>query len=239
MKISKYIFFSFSLLFITKTLSAQEYIYEKRERDWKPSEVFFSADVVGLGRLISGDIQSEFQTKIDFDQFYLALDGGRSDLSSSGNGFNYSSSGYFFRVGPQANLIPYNKNRSSIFFGVNYAQSLFSDQIDYRVIQSAWGEQDLSFKNDNLTARWFEANLGIQARIFGPIYLGYTIRFKMAKKLSGEGVLEAYEIPGFGRASSSATFGFNYYIIYRLGFRDKPIPAKPRKIKVKDENDSN
>lgn len=237
MKIFRYLTISFLTLGIYSQSYAQQYEYEKRKRDWKPSELFFAADVVGLARLISGDVQTEFQTKIDFDQFYFALDMGVSNLNSSGDGFDYSSSGYFFRVGPQANLIPYNKNRSSIYFGLMYAQANFSDDISYNLQENAWGNQQLAMKNRDMTARWMEASMGIQARVYGPIYMGYVIRFKMAKTLSGDGTLQPYEIPGFGQSSKNTNFGFNYYIIYRLGFRKKEIPLRPKKVKISDSKD--
>ncbi|MBU2915324.1 MULTISPECIES: DUF6048 family protein [Reichenbachiella] len=231
MKIFKYII---SLAALLSVAQAEAQVYEKRVRDWKPSEFFIAADVVGLGRLASGDVQTEFQAKIDFDFYYLAVDAGRTVLSSSGDGFDYSSKGNFFRVGPQINLIPYNKNRNVICFGLMYAQSDFSDKIDYSLTaEDFWTEKQLAFSNDDLQARWLEATMGLNVRIAGPLYMGYTIRFKLAKDLDGVDTLEPFEIPGYGEASKTSAFGFNYYVIYRFGFRKKPVPAKPRMISPK------
>ena len=130
-------------------------------------------------------------------------------------------------------MMPYNKHRSSIFFGLMYARSNFKDQISYDQFDQGWGANTLNYSNDNLTARWFEANLGINVRIAGPIYLGYTMRFKFSKSLSGNGELFPYEIPGFGKADKGGQFGFNYYVIYKLRFRDKPIPKRPVKVTEK------
>ncbi|UXP32895.1 DUF6048 family protein [Reichenbachiella agarivorans] len=235
MKILKYIT-SLSLI-VAVGQSAVAQVLEKREKDWKPSEIYLSADVVGLTRLLNGDVQNEFQGKIDFDVFYLAADWGRSNLSSKGEGFDYSSKGSFFRVGPQVNFTPYNKNRSSIYFGLMYAHASFSDQIDYAGVDQQWNQTNLSYSNEDLRANWLEATMGLNAKIIGPLYMGYVLRFKMAKVLTGDGTLAPYEIPGFGAASKNSVFGFNYYITYRFGLRDKPIPIRPKIVKKRVEEE--
>ena len=233
MKILKYIT---SLIIL---LNSGNLIAQKSKRDFVPSEVIFATDVVGLGKTIfSDETKLEFHTKIDFDQFYLAGDFGYDKINPTGEGFDYHSKGTFFRVGPHINMMPYNKHRSSIFFGLMYARSSFNDQITYELADQGWGARTLNYSNDNLTARWFEANLGINVKILGPLYLGYTMRFKFSKSLSGNGALFPYEIPGYGKADKGGQFGFNYYVIYKLRFRDKPIPKRPLKVveKTKEPN---
>ncbi|PIB36506.1 hypothetical protein BFP72_14410 [Reichenbachiella sp. 5M10] len=207
---------------------------EKRVRDWKPSELFLSADVVGMARLVSGDVQTEFQAKVDFDHFYMAVDWGRSNLNSDGENFDYQSSGNFFRVGPQVNFTPYSKIRSSIYFGLMYAHSSFTDEINYFVVGDDWDNVDLSYENKGMSANWMEAMMGLNVRIVGPLFLGYTVRFKLAKWMSDYEVLQPYEIPGYGQADKSSVFGFNYYITYRFGFRKKPIETKPKRVHLKE-----
>lgn len=230
MRILKY---TISLIFL---LGSANVMAQEGKKDFVPSEVIFATDVVGLGKTIFTDeTKLEFHSKIDFGQFYLAGEFGVDKINPIGEGFNYTSEGTFFRVGPHVNMMPYNKHRSSIFFGLMYARSNFKDQISYDQVDQGWGANTLSYSNDNLTARWFEANLGINVKIAGPIYLGYTMRFKFSKSLSGNEELFPYEIPGFGNADKGGQFGFNYYVIYKLRFRDKPIPKRPIKVPEKPE----
>ncbi|MEP3386609.1 MAG: DUF6048 family protein [Reichenbachiella sp.] len=228
MKILKYIT-SLIILLSGEYLTAQEV-----KKDFVPSEVIFATDVVGLGKtLFTDEIKLEFHSKVDFGQYYLAGEFGVDKINPTGEGFDYSSEGTFFRVGPHINMMPYNKHRSSIFFGLMYARSNFKDKISYDQVDQGWGAGTLNYANDNLTARWFEANLGINVKIAGPIYLGYTLRFKFSKSLSGNEELFPFEIPGYGKADKGGQFGFNYYVIYKLRFRDKPIPKRPIKIPEK------
>ncbi|MGL1885646.1 MAG: DUF6048 family protein [Reichenbachiella sp.] len=231
MRIYRYIFSV--ILLVCGGVSAQAQ-YEKREKDWKPSELFLSADVIGLTRLISNDLQGEFQAKVDFDRFYLVGDLGLSKLSSTGDGFDYESEGNFFRVGPQINLMPYNRLRSNIYFGLMYGHAEFSDEIEYQKSAGNWPDANLSISNDKMKSNWFEMNLGLNARVYKNFYMGYVVRLKFAQNLSGAEVLYPYEIPGFGKGNSTTVFGFNYYITYRIPFRDKPIPVKPKRIVEKN-----
>ncbi|UXX79983.1 DUF6048 family protein [Reichenbachiella carrageenanivorans] len=234
MRILRYIT-SLIFLFLGWNVIAQE-----TEKDFKPSEIIFAADVVGLGKTaFSDETKLEFHSKIDFHYYYLAADFGVDKINPIGDDFDYSSEGTFFRVGPHINLMPYNKHRSSIFFGLMYAQSTFSDKINYSQEDVGWGADQITYANDDMKARWFEANLGINVQIAGPLYLGYTLRFKFAKDLSSYGELMPYEIPGFGKADKNGQFGFNYYVIYKLRFRDKPIPKRPVKIEEKPQSSGN
>lgn len=203
---------------------------QEAKKDFKPSELIVGVDAIRLGKtLFTDETQLEFHSRIDFHQYYLAGEFGIDKTKASGNGFDYSAEGTFFRVGPQVNMMPYNKHRSSIYFGLMYARSSFSDQIIYDTDDTGWGAQSITYSNDNLTARWYEANVGINVKVLGPLYLGYTVRFKFAKKLSGAGELQPFEIPGFGEANKGSRFGLNYYLIYKLRYRDKPIPKRPTK----------
>lgn len=226
---------SLILLFLGWNAIAQE-----TKKDFKPSEIIFAADVVGLGKTaFTDETKLEFHSKIDFHNYYLAAGFGIDKINPTGDDFDYSSEGTFFRVGPHINLMPYNIHRSSIFFGLMYARSTFSDKINYSHDDAGWGANQITYANDDMKARWFEANLGINVQIAGPLYLGYTMRFKFAKDLSGNGELMPYEIPGFGKADKTGQFGFNYYVIYKLRFRNKPIPKRPIKIEEKPKPSEN
>ena len=204
----------------------------KREKDWVPSVVFLSYDMVSLVNSASSDrFQGELNAKIDFDEFYLAVDYGWSDRTISEAGFEYDHQGSYFRIGPEVNFMPYNKSRSQLFAGLKYAWSRFDDQIDYQTVSDDWSESNLSFSNRDIKAWWLEANFGLNVRIVGPFYMGYVVRFKFSRALADTDELVPYEIPGYGRADRSSTFGFSYYLTYRFGFRNKPVPQRPEKAK--------
>ncbi len=204
----------------------------KRERDWKPSAFYLSYDVVQLINSAQSDrIDGELNGKIDFDQFFLAFDFGWSDRVITEANFDYRYSGQYYRVGPEINFMPYNKSWSSLFFGFKYSWSNLEDQILYFGNHDEWSPEIQNYRNEDISAWWLEANFGLSARIVGPLYMGYVVRFKMSRQISGAEVLNPFYLPGFGRADRSSNFGFSYYITYRFGLRDKPVPMRPEKAK--------
>jgi len=216
---------SILLLFVLNTSFAQ-----KPERDYIPSAIRLGVDAFGL---LKSGFNSDFkrmegQVDIDLHHLFFAIDYGYEKNSSSGDNFNYENWGTYYRIGLQANIQPYNVNRNVMFFGFRYAKSNFQDKLEFVNTTNNFGDTPFSFVNDNLSAKWFEINLGMKIKIVDQLYFGYTIRFKFAQSLSGEGQLTPREIPGYGKSDKKSAAGFNYYIAYRFPFRNKSIPIKPK-----------
>ena len=216
---------------ITIDPNKQKINKEKIERDFKPSAVNIGLDVLGLARTATSKGYSKFeaQADIDLDRYFFVIDLGHEESALSNGDFSSANSGNYFRAGVQVNMMPYNPNRNFFFVVLRYARSYFSDNIIYKNNFDKWGEKQLSFENEGLSARWLEMTMGMKVKVFERLYFGYTIRYKMAKKISSFEELIPGNIPGFGAADKSSNFGFNYYILYHIPFRDKPVPKKPKK----------
>lgn len=204
---------------------------QKSEKDFLPSAIRIGVDAFGL---LNSGFKNDFsriegQVDIDLHHMFLAFDFGSENQKSSGNDFAYENSGNFYRVGLQANIQPYNINRNVMFFGARYAKSSFKDQLDFTDTNS-FGSTQFHYSNDNMSANWFELNLGMKIKIIEQLYFGYSIRFKLAQSFSGNGALTPRNIPGYGKSDKKSTTGFNYYIAYRFPFRKKAIPIKPKKV---------
>lgn len=216
---------SLLFLFALNTSFAQ-----KTERAYIPSAIRVGVDAFGL---LKSGLNSDFkrieaQVDIDLHHLFFAIDYGYEKSTSSSNNFKYENRGNYYRIGLQTNIQPYNINRNVIFFGFRYAKSIFQDKLEFVNTTNNFGDTPFSFANDNLSAKWFELNLGMKVQIVDQLYFGYTIRFKFAQSLSGEGQLTPREIPGFGKSDKKSTAGFNYYIAYRFPIRNKAIPTKPK-----------
>ena len=53
-----------------------------------------------------------------------------------------------------------------------------------------------------------------------------TGRLKLAPSIKGEEELISFEIPGYGRASRSSYWGFNYHVFWRIPFGKKEVTDK-------------
>ena len=74
---------------------------------------------------------------------------------------------------------------------------------------------------DGIKSRWFELNVGIKVKIVWELWIGVDGRLMFAEKATGSPNLEPYQIPGFGFASRSSSWGLEYYIMYRIPFGKK------------------
>lgn len=175
----------------------------------------------------------EFEADIDIDAFFLVVNYGLSDYNLNETTYNYSNTGRYFRFGFDFNFMRDDPHYNVAFVGLRYATSGFEDQLNFdtqAIIESetGWPNTTETFSNSNLNARWFEMNAGLKIRVVNQLFLGFTVRYKLFLQVTGVEDLRPYYVPGFGKNVSSAAFGFNYYVSYRLPFRKKTIYIKEK-----------
>ena len=227
---------------LSEDVKTEEVKKPKVKKDFKPSAVRFGMDALGLIRTgtTSGFHHLEGQADIDFHHYFFVVDFGHERNVLAREGFNYTNQGAFFRVGVQFDLMPYNVDKNVFFVGFRYAKSNFSDHLVYTDSFDKWGEKSYNTEQRGLTARWYEMNMGMKVKVFENVYFGYTLRYKISKKMNGFTDQEPYLIPGYGRASKASSAGFNYYILYNIPFRDKPVGKKPvKKYRERQPNSTN
>lgn len=203
---------------------------------WAPSFVRFSYDVAALG--VSAFSKERFvqegRIETDFNHLFLVAEFGYEERNLP---VGYSSDGLYYRVGPDVNLLKYDKSRNVITFGLRYAGSTFSHRVQTEV-NDVFGERSLSFEEKNITGQWFEAGFGLKIKIWKQLFMGYDVRLKFANSIKGNEDILPFAVPGFGRFFNDGrekvglAVGFHYLIYWTIPFRDKPVPIKkPKKIK--------
>ena len=222
------------LLFIGSAASAQLDTLQGA-RKWKPSFVRFGYDMARpvSSILSSNDFGQEISAEIDFHSLFLVAEGGFADLNKPDLG--YEANGWYYRVGIDANLIPYDKMRNAIIFSLRYAGSNFQHSLQTS-FDDEFGVRAIDVAEKNITSRWFEAGLGMKVRIRQNLYAGYSFRLRFANSIDGSENLLPADIPGFGRPFNEGRdergfgIGFHYGIFWKIPFWDKPVPIKKRKI---------
>lgn len=203
----------------------------KPKPDFMPSAVRVGADLYALGNALftEGKTKYELQGDIDFHHYFFNLDLGFEENIRQGANFDYLSSGSFFRAGVDIDLMPYNQERSTIFLGLRYAATTFREDLTYRLNDSIWQDvSELRSSNRNLSGRWIELVAGMKVRVYQRLFMGYTARYKIYKRINGSPVLDTYDLPGFGLGRKNTHLDFSFYVYYRLAFRYKQIPEKPK-----------
>ena len=209
---------------------------------YAPSAIRLGGDPGALGYMIFSEKRSFFEAEadIDIDKFFLVGNYGISSYKLDEPTYQYENTGTYLRLGADINFMHNDPNLNIAFFGLRYARSSFTDKLDFdtnAVIQSetGWPNSRETISNENAKANWFEMVTGMKIRIVKQLYMGFTLRYKLALNVKELENLRPYYIPGFGKYINKSAFGFNYYISYRLPFRKKIIYTDENKNVIEEK----
>ncbi len=195
-----------------------------------PTGLRVGTDLVALGiTAFGGDRQRyEFEADVDFHNFYLAGSYGIASYELVEPTFNYANEGSFFRIGIDANFLKSDPDLNTFTFGLRYGRASFSENLNFSDTNRFFGDYSDEQSNINVSSRWFELTTGLRVRLIQNIYMGYNFRVQILKKTSATQQFRTYDIPGFGLNEFDSRWAFNYYIVYRISWKEKNIiiPSK-------------
>lgn len=153
---------------------------------------------------------------------------GTARNTPAGMNFTYRSPlSVFFRLGANYNFL-YNSNPDYSFFaGVRYGFAPFSFAVDNVTLDNPYWQEPVTFNipSQRVTAGWFEFNLGLRVKIWGPVSAGWTIRYRTILHESRASYGKPWYIPGYGARNGAISGSFS--IVYTIPLRhlNKPAPA--------------
>ncbi len=201
---------------------------------WTPTMLRIGYDLIGpLQNAISRSRGGwEITGETDFNKFNLIAEFGNEHFDYGDNAtYHYRADGNYFRLGFDYNMIPRDEFGSELFFGFRYATGNFDETLAGVTNVFQWGSGYMNEKNSNVSATWLEFTAGMRAKVWKQLYMGYTLRLKVAPSLKGEQNIETYLIPGYGLYSKPNFWSINYYVAWKFSFRQKYTKSK----KIKEE----
>lgn len=122
-------------------------------------------------------------------------------LNDEVTGISYETSAPYFRIGCDLNLLK-NKNSENHFYGgIRYAFTTYKVDMSRNEMQDpVWGNMaSFNIEGESCNLHWIEVVFGIDSKIWGPLHLGWNVRYKrrIAHKDSSAG--NTWYIPGFGK----------------------------------------
>ena len=164
-----------------------------------------SFDLVGLGMMMMSD-HGEYEGALRvnlhdqwFPIFELGL--GRANHENDDvTGITYKTSAPYFRLGMDWNLLKKKHQKNRMFAGFRYAYTNYKcDVIRENLPDPVWKtEAGFGVRDMKCYMHWLEIVFGIDAKIFGPLHLGWNVRYKR-KLFHDEGELgNSWYVPGFG-----------------------------------------
>ena len=162
----------------------------------------------------SGEDAHEAQVMLGVNRANFVLDAGTAKNVRTG-GYEYTSKGNYFRFGYSRNFVKRVESGNVLGLGLRYARASFDEEMVYS-LDNGFGEQNINLSNSGVNARWIELVFDIRGKVTSQLYTGFSLRWKFSRKITGEGVLRTYDIPGFGTTARDNATSFDYYLMWRI-----------------------
>ncbi|MBR1469940.1 MAG: hypothetical protein IJ605_07520 [Prevotella sp.] len=180
-----------------------------------------SADLVGLAQLAFGDYgQYEAALRLNLkDKFFpiFELGYGKANSEDAATRLSYKTSAPYGRVGLDFNLMKNKHDVNRLYGGLRYAYTNYKfDIFCPGVTDPTWGET-AEFKAKDVAANyhWLEFVFGLDAKIWGPVRLGWTARYKRRLFHNDGHVGNTWYVPGYGK-QGNARLGGTFNVILEL-----------------------
>ncbi len=183
------------------------------------------ADLVGPGGYALGSdfmaVEAALEVNL-LNRFFPVLEVGygRTDATNEDTEFHYKTAAPYFRAGLNYNVQYKKKLPGYIYAGARIAYSSFKYDVDGPPMKDpVWGG-DLPFRVTDVkgNALWAELLVGLRARIFKNLHMGWSFRYKVNLRVKDGPNSEPWYIPGYG-ANSSTKFGATYDVVYCIPWK--------------------
>lgn len=208
---------SFLTLFTSSLYAQRKVVVTKDQPDTIPfyRGIALGTDIVGSAMMFIKDYgQYEGIARLNLKDKYfpvLELGFGKSNKTDETTNIHYSTKAPYFRVGIDLNVLKNKHDDYRALVGGRLAYTSFKYSFyNKTAIDPIWKSQSLCYAS-NVSSKllWAELVAGLDAKIWGPIRMGWTIRYKkqLHKKTGENG--SAWYVPGYGEGAESlisATF---------------------------------
>jgi len=197
---------SLALLIVASTAHAQMKLF-RMEKDSIPLFRGFSVsfDLVGPAKLMlsdCGEIEGGLRLNLH-DQWFPVVEIGVGKAKHENDkvtGITYKTTAPYFRVGIDLNLLKNKHQSNRLYGGIRYAFTSYKvDIIREDLPDPVWQyETDFGIEGLKCNMHWIELVFGIDAKIFGPLHLGWNIRYKRRISHKEGDIGQTWYVPGFG-----------------------------------------
>ena len=178
-----------------------------------------SFDLVGAGMLALSDYgQYEAALRVNLhDEWFPIVEAGvgKATHDDEVTQLYYSTSAPYFKVGIDKNMLKDKHGPNRLYVGLRYGFTSYKIDLSRPAFpdpvwlwNTGFGVKDASCKY-----HWAEVVIGVDAKIFGPLHLGWSVRYKQRLAHSEEGEFgNPWYVPGFGTYNTNLGATFNVII---------------------------
>ena len=197
-------------LLLLLTVATEAQAQKKLFRIEKDSVAFFqgfslSFDLVGPAMLMLSD-HGEYEGALRVnlhDQWFPIFELGVGRANHERDEvtlITYKTTAPYFRLGMDWNLLKKKHQANRLFAGFRYAYTNYEvDIIRDNLPDPVWkSESGFGVKDMKCYMHWLEIVIGIDAKVFGPLHLGWNVRYKR-RLFHDDGIMDnTWYVPGFG-----------------------------------------
>lgn len=211
---------SIALLLSATATSAQGKVFSE-QKDTVPmfQGVALSFDLVGPAMLMLSDYgEYEGAVKVNLKNRYfpvVEIGYGKAEHDDEVTEIYYKTGAPYFRIGCDFNLLKNKKSANHLYAGFRYAFTSYKVDISRDAFPDpVWGwDTAFSVSGESCSQQWLEGIFGLDAKVYGPLHLGWNIRYKMRLAHKDGSVGNTWYIPGYGKyGDSRITANFNVII---------------------------
>lgn len=207
------------LLFAISTMAQNKKIVNNADTMPLLKGVQLSVDVAGpIIKQLSDYGEYETALRLNLKNRYFPIFelgyGMAEHLNDEVTGISYETSAPYFRIGCDLNLLK-NKNSENHFYGgIRYAFTTYKVDISRHDMQDpVWGNvAGFDINGESCNQHWLELVFGIDSKIWGPLHLGWSVRYKRRIAHKDSSIGNTWYVPGYGKYGDTR-LGGNFYVI--------------------------
>ena len=168
-----------------------------------------SVDLVGPVQMLIGDYgQYEAALRINLKDRYfpvVEMGIGKADHTNDATDISYKTSAPYFKVGVDFNLLKNKHDIYRLFAGVRYAFTSFKYDLSHPgTTDPVWGDTAPYEANGvKCSYQWVEAVIGVDAKMWGPVHLGWSLRYRSRVSHNDGPLGNSWYVPGYGKTGGS------------------------------------
>lgn len=178
------------------------------------------ADVVGPIQLAVSDYgQYEVALRINFkDKYFPVFELGYGTANHEDDPVThvaYKTSAPYGKVGMDFNIMKNKHDIYRVYIGARYAFTTFKYDVASPVLTDPVWKDPAAIQLNNVSAsyHWAELLFAVDAKIWGPLHLGWSVRYRRRLAHNDGESGNVWYVPGFGKTGNSRLGGtFNIII---------------------------
>lgn len=155
-----------------------------------------------------GDFQASLQANIKGRYLpVVELGYGKAEKNYDDEKVRYATGAPFMRIGCDMNILKNKHDDYLLLVGVRYGLTSF----DFDTTPLEPKDEMADVMTEKCTLQWFELAFGVDAKVWGPLHMGWSFRYRKRLSISDCNNKPLYA-PGFGNADGSSQFMALYTI---------------------------